>query len=151
MGDSIFKEPEVTATMKCPSCGQILAYGFRVCKYCGSPIDQEAALRSVIDSTRITQACSLANSILAMRPGVIAIAVGSAVLCFFGYGGIVVIASLIICAAIVLWRWKYGSLQLPDDDFTEAQRMMKRELYIWLGLVCAAGLMEGLMEVVRGF
>jgi hypothetical protein len=69
-----------------------------------------------------------------------AVALGGAVLCLIGYGSIVMIASAIVCPAIVCWRWKYGGIQIPDVEFTETQRMMKRELYLWLGVVAAEGL-----------
>ena len=125
--------------MKCPACGETLLYGLRVCRYCNEPIDEQYALRSAAYSTAIARACSLANNIRTMRP-IVGLFVVCGILGFVlgfgrGYAVYLMIVTVLDALAVLCWRWKYGDIDVPDDEFKEAQRMMKLELHLWLALI----------------
>jgi hypothetical protein len=52
-----------------------------------------------------------------------------------GWAIYLMLSSVLYSCAVVRWSWKYGDLVVPDAEFTEAQRMMKRELHLWLGVI----------------
>jgi hypothetical protein len=87
----------------------------------------------------ITQACSLANIIRTGKPTlVIFAAVGimaylSGDKLFFALSQFPV--SILYCAAAIRWRYRYGDLSLPDEEFTRTQREMKWYLHLLLGFV----------------
>ncbi|HYM00278.1 MAG TPA: hypothetical protein VEZ90_15095 [Blastocatellia bacterium] len=137
--ESLYREPSVTPTMKCASCGETLLYGLERCRYCEAPVDEEYARRSAIYRTYITQACSLANNITSIRPVIGFLAAGELSVCVFGYPLRYAIyllgSSLLYSGAVVRWRWRYGEHRFQDEEFTEAQKKMKRELHMWLALI----------------
>ena len=139
MRDDLFREPVVTPIMICPACGETLLYGLRECRYCNEPIDEEYARRSATYCTAIARICSLANTIRTIRPAVGLVVVGGTLGVLLGFGRDYAVyfmsMSVLYSAAVLRWRWKYGDLVVPDDEFKEAQRMMKRELHLWLGLI----------------
>ena len=130
---------EMTPIMKCLACGETLLFGLRVCRYCNEPIDKQYALRSAVYSTAIARACSMANNIRTMRPIVGLLVVGGILGLLLGFGRAyavyLMIVTVVDALAVLCWRWKYGDLDVPDDEFKEAQRTMKLELHLWLALI----------------
>ena len=139
--DNMFSEPRVTPVMRCPACGETLLYGLEACRYCKEPIDAEYARLSAEYLTAITRVCSLANTIRTMRPAIGLLVVLGAMIYLAGFGAgwavYLMLSSLLYSGAVLRWRWKYGDLVVEDKEFTEAQRIMKRELHLWLGLIAA--------------
>lgn len=137
--DDLFTEPSATPTIKCLSCGETLLYGLKECRYCGVEVNPEYAYRSALYHTYITRACSLANNLITMRPVMWLVAIGGLVMPFMDPPLVYRLSPFIITAlrtaAVIRWRWKHGEISLPDEEFTNWQRVMKREAHIWLALV----------------
>jgi|GEM_PF-2400002 len=150
--NSLYSEPAVTPTMKCISCGETLLYAIideslrankivytTECRFCGQTVDPEYARRSAMYNTVITRACSWSNTLQTTGNIVMVICGIAFLLGIVVYGRshflTALFLSIFYAAPVGLWRYKYGDIEIPDNEFVEAQKKMKNYLHRWLGFI----------------
>ena len=130
-------EDEITATIKCPCCKETLLFGRTACPYCEALIDEEYALRSVRRQVVITHACSRANTLKTISPLIILCGLAF-IFCYIVGNHTRAIVTLIVtisyCSGVVAWRYRYGDIEIDDDEFRDTQRYMKWYLHVWLAV-----------------
>jgi hypothetical protein len=143
--DSFVTQP-ITETITCPSCGETLLYGDAQCRFCDASIDEDYARESAVTHAVLTEAAKSANIIRALRNLLYVVAVLVVLGVATRNSGTVAtafIVSILNIVAPIRWRTRYGSLTLPDADLQRAKKEMKRDLYLWGGII--------LVEVVVWF
>jgi hypothetical protein len=150
MIDPFDQEPDVTPTIKCPGCGETLLFSRKSCQYCGEEIDFQYAIRSRLQQTALTRACSWANNLRTTNVAMVVIALLMIVSSAGSNGRTLtpLILSLSYCCAVGLWCWRYADLEVDDSDFAEAKRTMKRYLHRWLAF-CALQIFLLLIRLYR--
>lgn len=130
-------ENEITATIKCPCCKETLLLGRTVCPYCEAVIDEDYALRSAMRQVAITRACSRANTLKTLSPLIILCGLG---FIFFyitddpARATVTLITTIFYCSGVIVWRHRYGDIEIDDAEFRDTQTYMKWYLHVWLAI-----------------
>ena len=134
-----------TLSFRCPNCNEYINTDATECRYCGHPVDPQAAMRSVEEQDKINRACNDALNVrnlagalwvmIGLRWGTAFLAVLIPWAAFFScFAGV---ASLILFFAVLVmlarWEIKYASVRTLDPDFAVARRNRMITLLLWLG------------------
>jgi hypothetical protein len=134
-----------TPFVECPNCRKLLRVGLARCPDCYEEVTEEYAFGSAVAVVANTVACDLANHIL----GFDAFAVIAVILSVFVIAGdlliygsaklalFVVVWPIIPLSLTVLWFFRFGRFDFPDDDYQNAKRGLRRTLGLWLAILAA--------------
>jgi hypothetical protein len=115
----------------CPNCRETINTSMAACKFCGTPIDRNAAEQSAAETTRISAACSDA-SYLKIMAGLLLPFLGLMFIPLLTLVGVVGLWFLRVAIPFMCVRWwiKYGKIKTTDPDFSNA-----RGTAIWVSVV----------------
>jgi hypothetical protein len=110
----------------CPKCNETIDNTAETCRFCGQPVDHEAAVKAAQLLSKINQACSDASytkSCALAFPVFFVVRYipfisGAGGLGFLGLGIGIPVWSLI-------WWFKYGSIRADDADFIRARKTVR--------------------------
>jgi hypothetical protein len=110
----------------CPKCNETIDNTAETCRFCGQPVDREAAVEAAQLLSKINQACSDASY---MKSCALAVPVFF-VLRFVPFAGMLGgIGFLALGIGIpiwaLIWWFKYGSIQTNDVDFIRARKTVR--------------------------
>jgi NADH:ubiquinone oxidoreductase subunit 6 (subunit J) len=131
----IFLSQPITATIKCPSCGETLLYGVTQCRFCGNAISESYAKESVVSEAVLTHAVKSANIIRSLRALLYFLLAMTVFACLWDrpYLQVLVILSFLNLIAPVRWLRKYGGLG-ANSEIIKARKEMKIEFGLWLAV-----------------
>jgi hypothetical protein len=121
---------------RCPSCNEVLTLGQTACRYCSIPISQDRALAAAAQFETVSKAVSQANNLKFGNIAALLFIGIQTFLCltydqtsprFF----IVQAAPVIALVTLLIWFFKYGTLQTKDPDYPEAKAAIKKSLLVW--------------------
>lgn len=122
-------------TYPCPSCLQVIDNTMRSCKFCGAPIDPATATAAAALQEQVQKACFQAG---AMRRFAMAMPV-LFLLSFFPTIGILShaaedVALLLLPLNVILWRKRFGKLEVSDPDLARARRALTEAARWWAAM-----------------
>lgn len=111
---------------QCSHCNETIDSSADACRFCGTKVDQEAALKAAALLARVNQACSEAST---MRTTSLALPV-FLLLRFIPFFGLVGAVGFIgVSVAVPIWaiRWwlKFGKLASTDLEFRKARSTVR--------------------------
>jgi hypothetical protein len=110
----------------CPACRETIDNTAEKCRFCGQPVDHEAAVKAAQLLSRINQACSDASS---MTSSALALPVFFLVryVPFISMVGAIGFIGLSIGIPVwaVIWWFKFGKIQSDDPDFQRARKRVR--------------------------
>jgi len=110
----------------CPKCNETIDNTAEICRFCGQPVDHEAALKAAELLSKINQAVSDASYMKSCALALPVFFVLRYVIFLSGLGGIGFVG---LSIAIPIWalRWwlKYGSIKSGDEEFVRARKTVK--------------------------
>lgn len=134
-----------TQSFRCPNCNEYINTDATECRFCGHPVDAQAALRSADEQEKINKACNDALNVrnlagalwlmIGLRWGLafLSVLIGWAAL----FSCAAQVASLImffgILAMLARWEIKYAGVRTLDPDFAVARRNWIIALALWIG------------------
>jgi hypothetical protein len=142
--------PSALIVFKCPRCRETLLWGAVRCRYCEREIDELEALDSAVYETAVAQAQSWANNLRAAQYPALGLAIGCWLLQMLMRWQIDELQTLnkslafspfmistLYCAGIAIWNHNCGKWLLPDTEFSELQKKMRRSQHLWLAFIAA--------------
>jgi hypothetical protein len=110
----------------CPKCNETIDNTAATCRFCGQPVDHEAAVQAAELLSRINQAVSDASYMKSCALALPVFFVLRYVIFLSGLGGIGFVG---LSIALPIWalRWwlKYGKIKTNDAEFNRARRTVK--------------------------
>jgi hypothetical protein len=111
---------------QCPKCNETIDSTAQSCRFCGQPVDHEAAVKAAQLLSKINQACSDASY---MKSSALTLPVFF-VLRFVPFVSMVGMVGFIgLSIGIPIWalRWllKFGAITTDDADFLRARKTVK--------------------------
>jgi hypothetical protein len=125
-GFTIGAAMQAPTIFQCPHCNETIDSSAASCRFCGAPVDHEAAQIAAILLAKINQACSDASY---MRTTAVAIPIFFALryLPFFSMAGTIGFIGLLFAVPIWAIRWwlRFGKIVSADPDFKKARSTVK--------------------------
>ncbi|MGA2217971.1 MAG: hypothetical protein ABSG51_07785 [Terracidiphilus sp.] len=111
---------------ECPKCKETIDNTAETCRFCGQPVDREAAVKAAELLSKVNQAVSDASYMKSCALALPLFFVLRYVIFLSGLGGI---GFLVLSIGIPVWalRWwlKYGSIKADDSDFVRARKTVR--------------------------
>ncbi len=144
-----------TPYVKCPNCRRLLRLGIMRCPDCYEELTEEYAFMSGLTEVLKTIACDHAREIGDTTWVVLAVIVSIGLLVInlatgsFLPSFIVPIFAVVPLLLALIWLYRFGRLDLVDDDeeFQAAKQQIKRTFRLWL-LILAAQLFVILLVLI---
>ena len=120
---------------QCPHCNETIDSSAETCRFCGSRVDHEAAVKAAAVLSKVNQACSDATY---MRSTVLALPVFFVlrflpIVSMIGFIGFYVLLFAVPIWALIWWL-RYGNLNFMNDaEFARA-----RTSVTWTGVIVGA-------------
>jgi hypothetical protein len=125
-------------TFPCPNCKEIINDSVMSCRYCGAPVDPQAAAEAAASQARVNQACSdasyLKTAALVMWAFFGLSFVPFIPLMFWAF----VVTFFVVLVMIARWQLRFGRIQTDDPDYPRAKRSKNLAFLLWLGALFVA-------------
>ena len=132
-------------TFPCPNCNEIINDTMAKCRYCATPVDQQAAVAAAEIQSKVNQACSdasyLKTAALLMWAflGLSFIPIIPVV----GWGFLFTFIAVLVM--IIRWQIKFSGIQTRDADYPRAKRSKNLALILWLAAIPVGFLVRPLL------
>jgi len=107
----------------CPNCKETIDNTAKTCRFCGQPVDYEAALKAAAELSKVNQACSDASYIKssAFALPVFFVLRFLPIVSMLGAIGFVGL-SIVLPFWSLRWWLKYGKIKTDDAEFLRARK-----------------------------
>jgi hypothetical protein len=110
----------------CPKCNETIDNTAETCRFCGQPVDHEAALKAAQLLSKINQGCSDASYMKSCALAIPVFFVVRYIPFVSTVGGVGCLGlSIGIPAWALIWWLKYGSIKVDDVDFIRARKTVR--------------------------
>jgi hypothetical protein len=122
---SLTSEIYKTRVFECPQCKETIDAAQKQCRFCGAPIDAEAAAKAAEVMARVNQACSDA-SYLRIAAVATLVFLGMMFLPFLSWYGTWGFYILVVAVPVMAIRWwgRFFRIETEDHDFIRARRVV---------------------------
>jgi uncharacterized membrane protein len=130
-------------SFQCPNCSRYINDTMTSCKYCSSPLDVQTVSNAVENQDLINDAYNKANNIRILAGALITtfflslipfIGILFAIAHYLTFFGVPIL--------LAYWFIKFGSIKTTDPEFKSAKNFCWTALFIWLGYIAFAVILE---------
>lgn len=119
----------------CQACSQIINDSADKCRYCGTPIDREAAIAAADIQDNVNRACSDASFLKTVGVGMFVFLGLSFIplLPLVGWGFLATFVALAVL--LIRWQLKYRGLPTKDSDYDKAMGHRNLAFILWIAAI----------------
>jgi len=134
-------------TFPCPACSQIINDSADICRFCGTPVDREAAIAAADIQDRVNRGCSDASYLRT---------VAVAMFVFLGLSFIpliplvsmgFLITFVVLAILLVRWQVKYRNIPTKDSDYDKAMGQRNLAFSLWIAAIAVGFVIKPLVEM----
>jgi hypothetical protein len=121
-----------------PACKEYINTSMTECRFCGSPVDYEAALAGATLKEKIDQACDQADTIYRTIWFLPLFCWACGIWVYASWRDLFLIPlgfaflPVIALTLMLLWPYRFWGIQAADPDFENAKRRVRISFWIWV-------------------
>ena len=134
-------------TFPCPNCKEIINATTKKCRFCGAPVDSQAAFVAGEIQGKVNRACSDA-SYLKAGAMVMWVLLGLSFIPFLpavGFGFLLTFIAVLVM--FIRWQVMFGSIETNDKDYPRAKRSKNLALILWLAAIPVGFVLKPLLHI----
>lgn len=133
-------------TFRCQNCKETINATTPKCRFCGTPVDRQAAVAAGEIQGRVNRACSDASYLKAAAMVMWALLGLSFIPIIPAVGWGFLLTFIAVLVMLILWHIKFGDLQTGDEDYPQAKRDKNLALALWLAAIPVGFVLKPLLH-----
>ena len=134
-------------TFPCPACSRIINESAENCRFCGTPVDREAAIAAADIQGRVNRACSDASYLRTVAVALF-VFLGLSFIPLIPLVGLGYLITFVVLAVLLMrWQLKYRNIPTKDSDYDKAMGQRNLAFILWIAAIAVGFVIRPLVEM----